>query len=386
MPSQSFAEMRRRNALKILETIRHTPDASRADVARATTLARATVSSIVDDLIELGILKETGLKESAKGRRATGLTFNAEGCFSVGLSIDRQRLDLVICDIEGNVRFEDTIKTDAGNPDELVLATVQFLEHAVVLESIPSDKLGPVGLAVPGPLPVASIERFFHKPAADVDFRIVREKLEQSLNRPVTLDTNLNMYAIACTRSHSSDCLLIIRAGHLVRSALVFENRLFEGHNKLAGELGHLKVPGRMRQCFCGAAGCINALASAPAIISRCLEIDNSLNDLESISQAIADGNDGCIEILKDAGTALGHGVAAAINLLAPDIVLIVGRNVVSHEFVQHEIMSTVAHCAIAPNFENCAIEICTADERMEARGAALKAIAHHDLLPPDRL
>lgn len=388
MGSQSFAEMRRRNALRIVEIVRENPHLSRADVARMTTLARATVSSIVDELISAGLLRETGSKESStKGRRPIGLSFNTEGHFVGGISVDHDRIDVVICDLDGVVRAEHSVAISPASLllEELVKLAGDALQAQLSAAHLPLSKLRAIGLGVPGPLfgnipnEIPPEEQVVH-----IDYRVVRDQLINRFEKEVILDTNLNMYSIAQARQglEKVDSVLIVRVGHLVRSAFVLEGRILEGQAKRAGEIGHLKIPGQARPCFCGGMGCINTVASIPSIVDCCIDRNQNVRNMKDVSDAATNGNKECIEALRNAGIAIGYGVAAAINLLAPTMVLITGRNVMDHDCVQGEIYAAVQRHALSPNLKNCKLVLTETQEKAEAYGAALQAITSHELLP----
>ncbi len=376
--------------MKIVAIVRESPHVSRADVARLTNLARATVSSIVDDLIAGGLLRETGSKESAKGRRPIGLSFNTEARYSAGICVDQDRIDVVICDLDGVIRLEysSSLKSD-HTAQELVEEIHGTLTRALSEAQLPPDKLAAIGLAVPGPLRGGSTSSASpEKHIVRIDYRIVQEALTKIVQREVVLDTNLNMYAIAqigkAKIAADFNTILIVRVGHLVRSAFVINDQVFEGRGKRAGEIGHLKVPGQMRHCFCGGMGCINTVASIPSIIDCCIDRNQPVRNMDEVAQAVKNGNKHCIETLQNAGIAIGYGVSAAINLLAPDMVLIAGRNVIEHDCVRHEIYAAVQRHSLAPNLEDCKLVLSMSDEKPEAYGAALRAISTHELLPAD--
>src|SRR5262245_20469740 len=149
MRSQSFLEMRRRNALTIVSIVRAQGDISRAELAREANLSPATVSSIVDDLLSSGILVETGSKSTAtqRGRRPIGLTFNARSRFAAGASIDGASLRIALCDLDGNPVTETTSKFEAaGDTDELTSLIADSLKEIAKEAGIPVKRICALGV------------------------------------------------------------------------------------------------------------------------------------------------------------------------------------------------------------------------------------------------
>lgn len=385
MPSPSFSDMRRRNTLKIVATVRGTPQVSRADVARLTNLARATVSSIVDELIGIGLLVESGSKQSAKGRRPIGLTFNNEASFCAGVSVEHSRINLVICDLEGVSRIERRITIP---PDLDVSALSDTIGDAITTAlseaDIAQSRLGSIGLAVPARL---SSDR----PVADssvvpIDFMEVAKKLQTSLSCEIVLDSHLNMFAIAQTHKKclpdEAETILIVRAGSSVHSALLLNGKLFEGRKRRAGQLGHIKVPGLGGQCYCGGNGCIETIASDMAIVASCAASTPDIRSLEDVIQRASAGDPTCASTLRRAAYALAFGVATAINLLAPDMVIVAGASLVDHQPTRTELGDAIESLALPEILSHCQIVIGNGDPQAEAFGAALNAVAIHNLLP----
>jgi N-acetylglucosamine repressor len=111
MLSSSFIEMRRRNAVRILQTVREQPGLSRADIARTCDLAKSTVSSVV------------GCKESSRGRRPVGLSFNSSSRITVGISLDHTRTEIVLSNLDGVVQSVRTKKHQRRNNIQSISTT-----------------------------------------------------------------------------------------------------------------------------------------------------------------------------------------------------------------------------------------------------------------------
>ena len=154
MLSPSFLEMRKRNAVSILQVVREQPGLSRADVARICDLAKSTVSSVVDELVHSELLQETGSKTSSRGRRPVGLTFNPRSRKVVGISLDHNRIEIVLCSLDGMIQAvrtkKHTRKSNLRSINSSNLLTE--LERLLKEQNSYRDKIGGIGLSVPGPI------------------------------------------------------------------------------------------------------------------------------------------------------------------------------------------------------------------------------------------
>jgi predicted NBD/HSP70 family sugar kinase len=378
MLSSSFIEMRRRNAVRILQTVREQPGLSRADIARTCDLAKSTVSSVVDELVQEAILQEIGCKESSRGRRPVGLSFNSSSRITVGISLDHTRTEIVLSNLDGVVQSVRTKKHQRRNNIQSISSTlVSELQKLLADQKLGPDSIGAIGLAVPGPLSSVNARN-------DLDYEALRQWLSKEMNCPVLIDSNANMAALAESRlgvAQDSVEALVVRLGHEVRSALIIDQRLVKGAHGRAGELGHLSVPGIEILCKCGKLGCINAVAAMDAIVGRCLTYGAQVMDIDDVISAAMRGDEQCKNVLADAGHAIGYGIASCINILAPADVIVTGRLVAAGSILIDPLNGAIAKFASADNLRNCNFEFDDSQNHIEAIGASLAVLLQDDFL-----
>ena len=216
MLSSSFLEMRKRNAVRILQAVRERPGLSRADLARNCDLAKSTVSSVVDALVREAILQETGSKESSRGRRPVRLSFNTGARVAVGISLDHNRTEIVLGNLDGIVQSVHTKRHNRRNNLHFVSSTVSSeLQRLLSDRKIHRSKIGGIGLAVPGPWSA-------HQAGRSLNYENLQEQLMREFDCPVLIDSNTNMAALAESRlgvARDSEEALVVRLGYEVRSA-----------------------------------------------------------------------------------------------------------------------------------------------------------------------
>ena len=387
MPTSSFLEMRNRNVLRIMSAVRTTDHLSRADVSRSTGLARATVSSIVDELLALGIIQETGSRESETGRRPIGLTFNPNARYVAGISVTYGSVEILLSDLAGNVRA--IAKKDHANDCDiktLIAGIVICLKSLLSENGIALQKLSTVGLAVPGPIS-ESFPIYVSRPATKVtiDSYQLRTELEKVLKRPVCLDSNTNMAALAEIHAgavQNVESAVVIRMGHQIRSALILAGKIFTGTSGLAGEIGHNQVPGKSGKCRCGKKGCINAVAGYDALIAACKSVSKS--SVSGIARLIALAQNGqreCVILIREAAAAVGFGIAGIINVLAPERIIVCGQLLAAGDLFLEPMHDAIREYAIKANLDKCRVTDSKFDKNPEALGAALVAIASDELV-----
>ncbi len=382
MLSSSFMEMRKRNALSIVQTVRQQPGLSRADVARACDLAKSTVSSIVDELVQRAVLEETGSKTSSRGRRPVGLVFNTGARVSVGISLDDDRLEVAMCDLDGNILAVRSKRYSRKIVLESVFSLLlSELDSLMTEQNMNSKDVVGLGLAIPGPVSAAAKSMLN---GMNLDLENLRVRLLQKLRCEAVIDSNTNMSAIAESRlgaaKYSKDAF-IVRLGREVRSALIQDSKLSRGNQGLAGELGHICIPGFEGECRCRRRGCINTLAGIDEIVSRCQSNGAAVEQIDDVISAAIDGDINCQKALADAGSAIAYGVASAINIIAPTDVIVTGKLVAAGPLLIDSLKSGLSRYAFPANLRNCNVSFNNSQQHSEALGASLAPLLQEEFL-----
>lgn len=380
MLSTSFIEMRKRNVQSILQAVRREPGISRADVAKVCDLAKSTVSSIVDELVQSSIFEESGSKLSSKGRRPVGLVFNPRARASIGISLDDDQVAVAICDLDGSPLAAKQ-KQYARTTDEVGLYELVLALTDSVLKTTGTAPRNIVGLGIAAPGPISEVSTIIND--LTIDLKHLQQLLSQTFafHCTVLADSNTNMAAIAECRlgaAQFSDEALIVRLGKEVRCALLKNHKLIRGSLALAGALGHVIVPGIEETCSCGKKGCINSLAALDAIVAKCRSLNVKVRDIDGVLEATAKGDQVCRQVLSEAAKAVGIGIAGAINIIAPSDVVITGRLVDAGEPVVEQLKMTLRDYTNEANLSNCNVVFGTASNHIEAIGAGLAAF-HED-------
>lgn len=389
MPSPSFLAMRQRNAICILQAVRKNPGLSRAQVAIDCTLAKSTVSSIVEDLLKTGVLLEQSWQVSSRaGRRPVGLTFNPEARVSIGISLDSDRIDTVISNLDGKllkVRRKSLApgQTRTLTEESLTAAVVAELEAILKARNLNAQRVAGLGLAAPGPISTSESTSIRGR---QFNLATLSQSLCKKLDfqcRPL-LDSNTNMAALAENRlgaaKHSEDAL-VVRLGTEIRSALLVNHRLLRGTKGLAGGIGHIVVPDNNIICSCGKTGCINSIAAADSIVSLCQNSGAAVDSIDDVIELALAGERNCCLVLEEAATAIGFGIASAINIVAPSSLIITGQLLNALDVVSVPLSTSLKKYCTGENLQNCNVIFSNSEKHSEAVGASLAPVLQEDFL-----
>ena len=275
-------DIRAANRWEILrQVLRHYP-ISRADICRQTGLNKATVSTIVKEWIDAGLLTETELGHSEWGRKPILLQpIHGAGC-ALALDIDISQVQAILTDLSGEsvLGREQFSTTGKSFPDvfEQVCAAVDKL-----LAQMPSTHYGLVGMgvAVHGVVDLSGLIRFIPgRGWRNVDLRTL---LEERYGVPVSLDNDGNLAALAQQdlignvdepeEGQSQDTplqsLAMVNIGSSISVGLITHGEVFRGFHGFANAIGHHTINfDEPQQCSCGKYGCWEQYCSDGAVIA----------------------------------------------------------------------------------------------------------------------
>jgi glucokinase len=191
--------------------------------------------------------------------------------------------------------------------------------------------------------------------------------LTDVLGVPCVVDNDVNCAAVAELKRRSDeepDSMLFIAVGTGIGGAIALGGRLWRGHSGVAGEIGNVTIDRHGPRCWCGRQGCLNTFASGTAI-------ERQLEPGMSLEEQIRSGHSRLDAVLDEAATALGIGVANALNLLNPALVVLGGGvALLGHRWLEK--VASTARAEAFPEAGRCRFELALAGYEAGAVGAAL--------------
>jgi len=313
----------------IFQMIRRRPT-SRAEIARATGLARSTVSQRIAQLLELGLIAEDSDVRSTGGRPATRLRLHPGGGVVLAADLGANHDRLLISDLAGQVLAEQTARRPIAQGPELILGWVRdtFLTQLAEL-GIPVRQVVGIGIGVPGPVEFAAgravkppIMPGWHGVSIAEHFASAFPGVD------ILVDNDVNIMAVGEHRSIwplTSD-LIFVKIATGIGAGIISGGRLQRGAQGAAGDLGHLRASDHLDQiCACGNAGCIEAVASGSALARRLRTLGHDTASAIDVVGLVHNGNADALRLVREAGRLLGEVLAHAITLLNPSVLVIGG-------------------------------------------------------------
>ena len=345
----SASELRAANRRRILELLRSRGPMTQADLARASGLSPATVSSIARELREQGWLLDA---EADGGGRGTALALNRAAGVAVGIDLDHSHVRVAVADLAHTVLAEGEEPLDVDHEAAEGIALAGRMVRRLLDEvGVEPDRVTGVGMGMPGPL---------RRDTGEVgDSAILpgwigsrpEELMRDELGLAVRVENDANLGALAeIVWGSGRGCsdVLYVKVATGVGAGLVLQGRLYHGAAGTAGEIGHMTIDEAGPVCRCGNRGCLEAFAGAEAVLEPLRRRHGPGLTLREVVALAAAGDLGCQRVIGDAGRALGLAVAGVCNLLAPERVIIGGELAQSGELLVEPVRAMVRRSAIA--------------------------------------
>lgn len=330
----NLEDVQEMNRALIIRLLRQMPVCSRADLAKATGLKRATITNIIGDLINWGLVKEMGIIDGDKGRRSIGITLNSGVYKVIGVRLARKYFSVGLFDISGTEYSIRTEEIDNLSDSEATLEKMKNIIEDILKQEGANNVIG-IGCAIPGPFFRNEGKMALITELAGWEKISLKEELESLSGLPVYLEHDANVGALAewwlGSNRRESGTLVYVAAGQGVGAGIVMEGKVFRGSVGVAGEIGHMSIAYDGPQCECGNNGCLTNYSSTIALMK---EIEKQLPaypgsvlkgncTLDSVFEAIEEEDPLAVEVFAKIAKYLGFGLVNMVYAYNPDVIII---------------------------------------------------------------
>lgn len=319
--------LREANSQRVLASIRHHGALTQVEIAAATGLSQATVSTIVKQLFSQGIVDTRNTVRT--GRRAQLVTLAQRTGIGVGIHIGQRSMRVLIGDSGYEELSERVLPLPADHRVDTTLdrAALLVLDLVEGLGVELAEVVG-VGVALPAAVNPASgclESRGVLDGWEDIDVGAV---LGRRLGADVIVEKDANAGVVGEMRfgaGRGCTDLAYIRCSYLMGAGLVIDSHLHRGRRGIGGEIGHVEVDPSGAICTCGSRGCLNTVVGANALTDLMRMSRNGITLRDLIALAV-EGDPGCRQVIADAGAAIGSVVADLALSFDPERIIIGGE------------------------------------------------------------
>src|SRR5262245_32679766 len=312
----------------VLNYVRERGPISRADIAHETALQRSTVSLIVEELSEEGLIEEVSGKSSG-GRPPLLLSLRTADAVAIGVDVGTARTLVATSDLAGRVLQWERFDTPNDSKDLIS----NIVTNARELNSKNGNTIEGIGISLPG-LVDSGGTKLYVPQFKWRDIPLV-EEVSADVGLPVSLENDANAAALAELwfgrpeiREVRDFILVLVEEG--VGTGIVFDGQVYRGEGGAAGEFGHMTIgSGAPVACASGSRECWEAFASERAALARYRKLSHqngnkNLNFAHVMDLALK-GERNAKAAMKETARYLGIGIANLIQGLAPEAVIVAG-------------------------------------------------------------
>src|SRR3954468_22058544 len=351
----------------VLNLIREYQPISRAELARRMQVHRGTMTPLVRELVESGVVFEKGTAATARGRRPTLLCVRTRGRLVVAVDIRPGRSVIALADVSGHVAARESFETPES-PDalpDLLAVEVASLLRAHAPDGV--DGCQGLGIVLPGMVD-RKTGRLIYAPRLgwrDVDLR-------SAVAHRVGMKVYIESAPIACAlarlwldpdATRSVNSFAYVSVSDRIGVGLAFNGEMLRGEGHTAGEFGHVSLDSSGPECVCGKRGCWEALACNSATVDRYIEHLTGEEPskgapkrtskgtirpgIDEVVRRARSGEPAAVSALIETGQHIGKGLALVVNAFNPGRIYVGGEITAVWEFLEGPIRDALAASTI---------------------------------------
>ena len=316
--------LKNKNALKLLELIKNNSEISRADLAKKTELTPASITKIVQKLINEEIVVELGLGDSTGGRPPKILKLNSKAGNFISIYLDSDYIELVLYDLGVKRIYEDKHDIWIRTKNKIIDDIVAMIERAIETSRV---KVLGIGIAVNGLVDTKSGISVYSPHYKWNNVNLVKI-LEEKFNIKVYVENDVRAMAMG-EKSYGiakkSENFVVINIENGVGSALYLNNQIYRGTHFGAGEFGHIPIEDNEQRCSCGKKGCLETLVNNQNLEDKYFNLTEKNLKAWEIYEEYNKGNKIAVQLVENIAVVLAKGLVPLVNILNPDLIIIVG-------------------------------------------------------------
>lgn len=373
---------------QLFQLLRDGVPRTRAELAKSTGLARSTVAVRVDELMRMGLITPVADGVSTGGRPPSQFAINPAAKVVVAADIGASHATVAITDLTGKVLAEHVEELDVAlGPEPVLNWLVQGAMNLLVASGRSETDVAAIGIGVPGPVEHSTGQPVNPPIMPGWDRFNIPGWIQQHLPVPVLVDNDVNIMALGerAVAWPGVDHLMFVKVATGIGTGIVSGGELQRGAQGIAGDIGHVQVArGANVPCQCGNRGCLEALASGPAIARALREQGLEAHTGTDVVDLVKRGNIDAIQAVRQAGRDIGEVLTTCVSLMNPSIIAIGGSMARVGEHLIAGVREVVYTRSTPLATEYLSIVQSLAADKAAVLGASMLAVEH--ALSPEAL
>ena len=345
------------------------------------------ITSLVNELIEEGLLKDNGKFDSTGGRRASFYGLVAGACYFIGVDVKRFYINIGLLDFKKHlVVLKEKIPYKLENTPESLKKLMDIIKAFIKEQTVAKDKILGIGINLSGRINNTTGYSYSY-------FHFHEEPLAAIIQKEIGIHTFLENDSrsmaygeFCCGEINNARNVLFVNIDYGIGLGILIDGKLYYGKSGFSGEFGHIPFFDNEILCHCGKKGCLETEASGLSLIRKFKEkieegfTSSAMKKKKDISEitlldiiAAAKNEDMlCIEILAEIGEKIGKGIALLINIFNPELLILGGTLSETGDYLRLPIQSAVNKYSLSLVNNDTQLKTSNLGEKTGVLGACL--------------
>ena len=308
------------NTQSVIRTILEHGSISRAAIAGHLGLTKATVSAIVQVLLDRGLIEEIGSDDTKKGRKPILLRLDPTCGYIISLDLASETITLMTANLlGGNCHIYQYPSPE--NSADLIPTLITAIQAAI--DTLPESRYGLLGIALGIHGVVHHNQIIFLPYSSYADLDLVTP-LSEAFHVPVLMENEANLSVLGeWSFCHQTNEMLYISVHSGIGVGIIMKNQLVKGKNGYAGEFGHSIIQIGGRPCPCGNHGCLEQYASERALFAELSELKHMPIHADIFEDLYRRGDPDARRLVENFITYMSIGINNLLNTFNPDIIIL---------------------------------------------------------------
>jgi glucokinase-like ROK family protein len=373
----------------IFNFLDQTESSSITELSKELNISVPKTTSLVNELIEEGLISDYGKIESTGGRKASMYGLVADACYFLGVDIKKYYINIGLLNFKKQlVTQKNRIPYKLENTQESLNQLIQIIQGFIKELPIKKDKILSIGINLSGRIKNTTgySFSFFHFQEEPLS-SVIQDKI--GIKTFIENDSRAMAFGEFCFGEVNTEKnVLFVNIDYGIGLGILIDSEVYYGKSGFSGEFGHIPIFDNEIICHCGKKGCLETEASGTAVIRKFKEkikhgstsllikknkTVESIN-LTDIIQAANNEDVLCIELLAEVGEKLGKGLAALINIFNPELIILGGTLSETGDFLRLPTRSAINKYSLSLVNTDTELKLSKLGEKAGILGACLIA------------
>ena len=359
------------------------------ELSRELNISVPKTTSLVNELIEDGLVKDYGKVDSTGGRRASMYGLVSDACFFVGVDVKKFYINLGLLDFKKQlVTITEKVPYKLENTQESLTQLLDIIKGFIADLPVEENKVLSIGINLSGRISNTTGYSYSYFHFQEEPLSIIIER-EIGIRTFLENDSKAMAYGeFCCGEVHNERNVLFVNMDYGIGLGILIDGKVYYGKSGFSGEFGHTPFFENNILCYRGKKGCLETEASGASLIRKfneriaagaksTIQTKNKKTNnisLLNIIDAAKKEDPLCIELMADIGDKIGRGLAILINVFNPELLILGGTLSATGEHLRKPISNALAQYSVSLVNSDTQLKLSKLGEKAGVMGSCLLA------------